>query len=69
MSKEKLSLLMLRVRELHRQHGTLRAVGLVLGLDHAYLKRLEDGTKINPSSEVLRKLHLRKVIGYERTNT
>ena len=49
-----------RIRELAKTYGSVRAVGRALDIDHAYLHRLADGTKSNPSSEVLKKLGLEK---------
>jgi hypothetical protein len=58
-----------RIDELVDRHGSLRAVGLVLGIDHAYLYRLSTGDKVNPSERVLKKLKLKKIVTvtYERT--
>jgi transcriptional regulator with XRE-family HTH domain len=40
------------------QHGSFRAAGDSLGIDHAYLNRLANGEASNPSDEVLEKLGL-----------
>lgn len=53
-----------RIKELERQHGSLRAAARVLQIDAAYLLRLRDGEKTNPSATVLRKLKLKKVTHY-----
>jgi transcriptional regulator with XRE-family HTH domain len=57
-----------RINELVTQHGSLRAVARVLGVDVGYLSRLRGGAKTNPSPEILRKLNLRKSVEvrYER---
>ena len=57
-----------RIAQLVRRHGSLRAVGAVLGIDYAYLFRLKQGQKNNPSPKLLRKLGLRKVeiVYYEK---
>lgn len=46
-------------------HGSRRAYAAAIGVDHAYLKRLEDGEKENPSDEVLDKMGLRKQVYYK----
>ena len=56
-----------RIRELETQHGGLRAAARVLDCDAAYLLRLRDGEKCNPSAAMLRKLGLKKVVTYVRT--
>lgn len=55
-----------RLAELVLRHGSLRAVGRVLKIDHAYLSRLYHGEKKAPSAAVLKKLGLRRVVAYER---
>jgi rRNA-processing protein FCF1 len=50
-------------------HGSRRAYGEAIGVDHAYLKRLEDGDKENPSDEVLDKMGLRKQVYYREKIT
>jgi len=45
-------------------YGSRRKLGEAIGVDHAYLKRLEDGEKENPSDDVLDKLGLRKITYY-----
>lgn len=56
-----------RLAELVLRHGSLRAVGRVLSIDHAYLHRLYHGEKKEPSAAVLKKLGLRRVVTYLRT--
>ena len=51
-----------RIDSLVKQHGSIRAAARVLGVDHAYLWRLQTGTKNNPSDSLLRKLKLRRVV-------
>jgi hypothetical protein len=42
------------------RHGTLRAAEAATGISYSYLARLRDGSKTNPSGEVLRKLGFRR---------
>lgn len=53
-----------RIQDLAKQHGSLRAAARVLGIDHAYLWRLQNGGKIVPSDDVLKKLGLKRVVTY-----
>jgi hypothetical protein len=53
-----------RIRELEAKHGGLRAAARALDCDAAYLLRLRDGEKRNPSAAMLRKLGLKKVVTY-----
>jgi hypothetical protein len=62
------TLLQRRIKELAAHHGSLRVLGRVLGVDHAYLYRLSTGEKDDPGAELLRKLKLRRVVTYERTD-
>lgn len=55
-----------RLGELVLRHGSLRAVGRVLKIDHAYLSRLYHGQKKEPSAAVLKKLGLARVVTYQR---
>ena len=57
-----------RIIELAEQHGSLRAAAKVLGVTAGYLCRLRDGEKTNPSSALLRRMKLRRIveIRYER---
>lgn len=64
--------ILLRLKELEKQHGSMRAAARVLKIDHGYLSRLKDGSKMNPSDAVLRKLGLRRVVQFipnKRTDT
>lgn len=56
-----------RVAELIKQHGGLRAAALAIQVDHVYLWRMLRGTKVNPSSRLLRRMGIKKVVNYERT--
>lgn len=53
-----------RIQALAKQHGSLRAAAMVLQIDHGYLSRLQDGLKLEPSDDVLRKLGLKRVVTY-----
>lgn len=53
-----------RIRELIRQHGSLRAAARAIKMDHSYLFRLAVGEKTEPSEKVLRKLGLKRVVSY-----
>ena len=55
-----------RIDELVAQHGSLRAVARVTGIDVAYLSRLRSGDKDWPSHAILKQLGLRRVVRYER---
>lgn len=57
-----------RVAELIKQHGTLRAAARAIQIDVSYLSRIEHGEKDNPSDLTLRRMGLREVTTYERTN-
>ena len=57
-----MSLLAHRIQELAKHHGSLRAAARVLKIDHAYLWRLQQGDKTEPSEDVLRKLELRRIV-------
>lgn len=61
------SVLQRRIKELVKHHGSIRKLGRVLEVDHAYLYRLSTGEKDDPGPELLRKLKLRRVVTYERT--
>jgi Helix-turn-helix. len=54
------------VKKLVQTHGGVRSAARVLGINYAYLSRLQSGQKSNPTPEVLRKLGLRRVVFYER---
>jgi hypothetical protein len=55
-----------RVRELEKQYGGLRAAARALKCDAAYLLRLRNGAKHNPSDATLHKLGLEKITAYVR---
>lgn len=55
-----------RIFELIVEHGSLRAVANATEIDVAYLSRLQSGEKANPKTDVLSRLGLVKVVGYER---
>ena len=48
----------IRIEALVTKHGSYRAAGEAVGIDHAYLQRLWEGEKTNPSEAVLQKLGL-----------
>lgn len=54
-----------RINQLVQQHGSLRAVSRITGIDAGYLSYLRSGKKKAPSTSVLRKLGLRAVVEYE----
>lgn len=54
------------VKKLVQTHGGVRPAARVLGINYAYLSRLQSGQKSNPTPEVLRKLGLKRVVFYER---
>lgn len=62
--KFRMNRLRARIHELAKKHGSLRAAARVLEIDHAYLSRLQDGSKLEPSDEILRKLRLKRVVTY-----
>lgn len=53
-----------RIIELEGIHGGLRPAARALLMDQAYLARLRDGEKTNPSKKTLAKLKLKKVVNY-----
>lgn len=57
-----------RINELDSVLGGLRAVARAIGVDAAYLQRLRDGEKTNPSEAVCKQLGLKKRVTttYER---
>lgn len=65
---DRTSLLQERVKELAEHHGSIRAAARVLMVDHAYLYRLSTGEKDDPGDDLLRKLKLRRVVAYVRTD-
>ena len=58
-----------RIDQLCIQHGSLRAAARVIGIDHTYLFRLYTGSKREPSPKVLKKLGLRRVVTYARSQS
>lgn len=54
-----------RVSDVCCYAGGIRAAAKALGIEFSYLSRLANGTKTNPSDEVLAKLGLRRVVTYE----
>ncbi|MBD1554270.1 hypothetical protein [Pseudomonas typographi] len=56
-----------RIKMLSVAHGGLRGLSRALGIDAGYLSRLANGEKQEPSTEILSKLGLRKVMRYEDT--
>jgi hypothetical protein len=57
-----------RIAELVEQHGSLRAAARVLDCDAGYLSRLQSGEKVNPEDWLLRRMKLRRIVSYERTD-
>lgn len=57
-----------RIGNLIHRHGSLRKCARVLEISPAYLSRLFRGEKDEPSTTLLRKMGLRKVVRYERTS-
>jgi hypothetical protein len=53
-----------RVAELTARHGSLRAAGNAVGIDHAYLYRLATGEKKAPTNSALAKLGLLRIVAY-----
>ena len=49
-----------RIEMLVKQHGSLSAVSRVTGVDAGYLSRMKNGTSMNPSKGILRKLGVTK---------
>lgn len=56
-----------RCEEFIAAYGGLRKAADALGIDHAYFSRLCSGEKQNPSTKVLRKLHLIRKVYYVTT--
>jgi hypothetical protein len=55
-----MTLIQQKVRAAIDVHGSLRKAGKVLGINYAYLCRLANGKKTNPTDRVLRKLGLKR---------
>lgn len=47
------------------KHGSLRAAARVIGVNYAYLSRLRNSQKTDPSDAVLRKIGLRRIVVYQ----
>jgi hypothetical protein len=62
------SVLQQRLAELVAQHGGVRPAARVLEVDQGYVYRLLSGEKNDPGEKLLRKLKLRRVVTYERTD-
>ena len=63
-----MTMLQVRIAELIKQHGSLRAAARVLECDAGYLSRLRSGEKDTPEDWLLRRMKLRRVVTYERTD-
>lgn len=48
------------------KHGSYRAAGEALKMDHAYLHRLAAGEKVNPTRDVLARMGYERVVLYKR---
>jgi len=57
-----------RIQELVDRHGGVRPAARVLEVDQGYVYRLLSGEKSDPGEKLLRKLKLRRVVTYERTD-
>lgn len=62
------NLLRERIAQLVEQHGSYRAAGYALGIEHAHLWRMAKGEK-EPSAATARKLGLSKVVSYKAIPT
>jgi hypothetical protein len=62
------SVLQQRIAELVAQHGGVRPAARVLEVDQGYVYRLLSGEKSDPGDNLLRKLKLRRVVTFERTD-
>jgi len=54
-----------RINQLVRVHGSLRAVARATEIDIGYLSRLRSGKSREPGLQVLERLGLYKIVGYE----
>jgi hypothetical protein len=63
-----MNMLQKRIADLVLKHDGLNAAARVLKVDAGYLSRLASGEKDNPGDDLLRKLKLRRVVTYERTD-
>jgi hypothetical protein len=50
-----------RVDELVAEHGTLRAAGAALKIDHTLLWRIQTGRRVGASDETLKKLGFHRI--------
>ena len=50
-----------RIDELVKEHGTLRAAGEALQVDHTLLWRIQRGKRASASDETLKKLGLQRI--------
>lgn len=57
-------MLIRRIEQVEKRHGSLRAAARELGIDASYLFRLKNAEKMNPSEEVLDALGLERVTFY-----
>jgi len=57
-----MSLLQERIDNLIIKHGSYRKAAKAVDIDWAYLKRMKDGSMINPSHSVCEKLGLKKTV-------
>lgn len=48
-----------------QRHGGLRKAARAIEVNYAYLSRLWNGLKSNPTDEVLRKLNLERKVSFE----
>jgi len=55
-----------RVKQLVRQHGSLRAAARATQIDPGYLSRLGSGEKVRPLAAMLKRMGLRRIVTYER---
>lgn len=54
------------IKKLIRKHGSLRELSRNTGVDAGYLSHLKNGSKTEPSPEILRKLGLKKSVQYSQ---
>jgi len=53
------------VKDLQQEHGSIRGVGLAIGIDSGYLCKLMSGEKKSASDNVLRLLKIKKTVDYD----
>jgi hypothetical protein len=56
------------VKELCDKHGGVRAAARATGINYAYLSRLGNGARSNPTDSVLRKLGLERIVTLRKLN-